>query len=75
MMAWNLRTCWQALLPWAFLLAAEALAAVPEERKNTPYAHEANNRALRGFLQDFAHTVGLQLQIDGPLQGVVNGKL
>ena len=36
MMAWNLRTCWQALLPWAFLLAAEALAAVPEEWKNTP---------------------------------------
>lgn len=26
-------------------------------------------------MQDFAHTVGLQLQIDGPLQGVVNGKL
>ncbi len=75
MMAWNLRTCWQALLPWAFLLAAEAQAAIPEEWKNTPYAHEANNRALRGFLQDFAHTVGLQLQIDGPLQGVVNGKL
>ena len=51
------------------------MAAVPAEWKNTPYAHEANNRALRGFLQDFAHTVGLQLHIDGTLPGVVNGKL
>jgi type III secretion protein C len=49
MMNWNLRTCWQALLPCAFLLADETLAAVPEEWKNTPYAHEANHRALRGF--------------------------
>ena len=26
MMNWNLRTCWQALLPWAFLLAADPTA-------------------------------------------------
>lgn len=51
------------------------MAAVPQEWQKTPYAHEANNLSVPDFLGAFAHTVGLQLQIDGALQGVVNGKL
>lgn len=74
-MTWLKRATRLALLPCLYLLATKTMAAVPEEWKNTPYAHEANNRALGDFLQDFAHTAGLQLQIDGVLQGVVNGKL
>ena len=64
-----------ALLPALFLLANGAMAAVPQEWQKTPYAHEANNLSVPDFLGAFAHTVGLQLQIDGALQGVVNGKL
>ena len=63
------------LLSYLFVLIPQVMAAVPDEWKKTPYAHEVSNRALRDFLGDFAHTVGLQLQIDGSLQGVVNGKL
>ncbi len=65
----------RALLPALFLLANGAMAAVPQEWQKTPYAHEANNLSVPDFLGAFAHTVGLQLQIDGALQGVVNGKL
>ncbi|MDN5453743.1 MAG: hypothetical protein L0G28_10660 [Pseudomonas sp.] len=62
-------------MPALFLLANGAMAAVPQEWQKTPYAHEANNLSVPDFLGAFAHTVGLQLQIDGALQGVVNGKL
>ena len=65
----------RTLLPALFLLANGAMAAVPQEWQKTPYAHEANNLSVPDFLGAFAHTVGLQLQIDGALQGVVNGKL
>ena len=64
-----------ALLPYLFILMPHVMAAVPDDWKKTPYAHEASNRMLRDVLEDFAHTVGLQLQIDGSLQGVINGKL
>lgn len=64
-----------ALLPALFLLANGAMAAIPQEWQKTPYAHEATNLSVPDFLGAFAHTVGLQLQIDGALQGVVNGKL
>ena len=64
-----------AQLPAFFLLVHGAMAAVPQEWQKTPYAHEANNLSVPDFLGAFAHTVGLQLQIDGALQGVVNGKL
>lgn len=64
-----------ALLPYLFILMPQVMAAVPDDWKKTPYAHEASNRSLHDFMADFAHTVGLQLQIDGSLQGVVNGKL
>ena len=64
-----------ALLLSLLILGHQTMAAVPEQWKKTPYAHQASNRALRDFLADFAHTVGLQLQIDGTLQGVVHGKL
>ncbi|WP_256666361.1 type III secretion system outer membrane ring subunit SctC [Pseudomonas sp. FSL R10-2964] len=62
-------------MPALFLLANGAMAAIPQEWQKTPYAHEANNLSVPDFLGAFAHTVGLQLQIDGALQGVVNGKL
>lgn len=65
----------RALLPALFLLAHGAMAAVPQEWQKTPYAHEANKLSVPDFLGAFAHTVGLQLKIDGALQGVVNGKL
>ena len=63
------------LLPYLFILIPHATAAVPDEWKKTPYAHEASNQSLRDFLRDFAHAAGLQLQIDGSLSGVVNGRL
>ena len=64
-----------ALMPYLFMLMPQVMAAIPDDWKKTPYAHEASNRGLRDFMADFAHTVGLQLQIDGSLQGVINGKL
>ena len=69
------RTCRRVLLTVHFILAPQAMAAIPEDWKKTPYAHEATNRALGDFLQDLVHTLGLQLHIDGQLQGVVHGKL
>ena len=74
-MMWIMRASQIALLPCVFMLMPQVMAAAPDEWKKTPYAHEASSRALRDFLGDFAHTVGLQLQIDGSVQGVVNGKL
>ncbi|WP_256930181.1 type III secretion system outer membrane ring subunit SctC [Pseudomonas sp. D1HM] len=59
----------------ALLLIPQVMAAAPEDWKKTPYAHEATHRAVGDFLHDFAHTVGLQLQIDGLLEGTVNGKI
>ena len=63
------------LVPYLFMLIPHVSAAVPVEWNKTPYAHEASNQALRDFLRDFAHTVGIELQTDGSLSGVVNGKL
>jgi type III secretion protein C len=51
------------------------LAAVPAEWKNTSYAYEAEHKPLRDMLEDFAQTFGTQLQIDGLLEGTVNGKI
>lgn len=64
-----------ALLLCFLMPMTEAMAAVPEDWKKTPYAHEAVHREVRDFLQDFAHTTGLQLHIDGLLEGTVNGKV
>lgn len=64
-----------ALTLCLILLPPKAMAAVPPDWKKTPYAHETTNKALPVFLEDLAHTVGLQLQIDGELQGTVQGKL
>ena len=75
MRVWVKRASYLALLSCVLLRPPEAMAAVPADWKNTPYAREANNLPLRAFLQEFAHTVGLQLHIDGTLPGVVNGKL
>ncbi|WP_300729768.1 type III secretion system outer membrane ring subunit SctC [Pseudomonas sp.] len=53
----------------------KAIAAVPQDWSKTPYAHETALKALPVFLEDFARTVGLQLHIDGDVQGTVQGKL
>ncbi|AZE82135.1 Type III secretion outermembrane pore forming protein (YscC,MxiD,HrcC, InvG) [Pseudomonas orientalis] len=52
-----------------------ALAAIPSEWKNTAYAYEAEHKPLREVLEDFAQTFGTQLQIEGLLDGDVNGKI
>lgn len=69
----SVRAC--ALLLCFLMPMAEAMAAIPEDWKKTPYAHEAVHRDVSDFLQDFAHTTGLQLHIDGLLEGTVNGKV
>lgn len=51
------------------------LAAIPPEWKNTAYAYEAEHKPLREVLEDFGQTFGTQLQIEGLLEGTVNGKI
>ncbi len=71
------RADWRSLIALACLLTplGGALAAVPAEWKNTAYAYEAQFKPLREVLEDFAQTFGTQLQIEGLLEGVVNGKI
>ncbi|MEX5491574.1 type III secretion system outer membrane ring subunit SctC [Pseudomonas asgharzadehiana] len=68
---------WRCLLALPFLLAPlhSALAAIPAEWKNTAYAYEAEHKPLQEVLEDFAQTFGIQVQIDGLLEGSVNGKI
>lgn len=63
------------LLPWLLAPAASVIAAVPPEWKNTAYAYEAEHKPLRDVLEDFAQTFGTQLQVEGLLEGNVNGKI
>lgn len=63
-----------ALLPW-LLMPLSASAAIPSEWKNTAYAYEAEHKPVREVLEDFAQTFGTQLQIEGLLEGNVNGKI
>ncbi|MBB6288810.1 type III secretion protein C [Pseudomonas sp. BIGb0381] len=51
------------------------MAAIPPEWKNTAYAYEAEHKPLREVLEDFAQTFGTQLQVEGLLEGNVNGKI
>jgi type III secretion protein C len=55
--------------------AHNTLAAIPQEWKNTAYAYEAEHKPLRDVLEDFAQTFGTQLQVEGLLEGNVNGKI
>ena len=68
---------WRCLLtlPWLLIPAQSVLAAIPPEWKNTAYAYEAEHKPLREVLEDFAQTFGTQLQIEGLLEGDVNGKI
>ncbi|WP_431701711.1 type III secretion system outer membrane ring subunit SctC [Pseudomonas sp. BR20] len=52
-----------------------SFAAIPPEWKNTAYAYEAEYKPLREVLEDFAQTFGTQLQVEGLLEGNVNGKI
>lgn len=71
------RAHWRCLLALPLLLAPlhSPLAAIPPEWKNTAYAYEAEHKPLRDVLEDFAQTFGTQLQVDGLLEGIVNGKI
>ncbi|AZE59171.1 MULTISPECIES: type III secretion system outer membrane ring subunit SctC [Pseudomonas fluorescens group] len=63
------------LLSWLLIAGGYAQAAIPPEWKNTAYAYEAEHKPLRDVLEDFAQTFGTQLQIEGLLEGDVNGKI
>ncbi|MCF5509867.1 EscC/YscC/HrcC family type III secretion system outer membrane ring protein, partial [Pseudomonas sp. PA-3-6H] len=71
------RTHWRKvfLFSWLLVSAQSALAAIPSEWKNTAYAYEAEHKPVREVLEDFAQTFGTQLQIEGLLEGIVNGKI
>ncbi|OCW26012.1 type III secretion system outer membrane ring subunit SctC [Pseudomonas sp. S3E12] len=68
---------WRCLvaLPWLLAPQESPLAAIPPEWKNTAYAYEAEHKPLREVLEDFAQTFGTQLQVEGLLEGNVNGKI
>lgn len=71
------RIHWRSLLilPWLLVPLESSLAAIPPEWKNTAYAYEAEHKPLREVLEDFAQTFGIQLQVEGLLEGIVNGKI
>lgn len=71
------RARWGCLIvmPWLLSPMETTLAAIPPEWKNTAYAYEAEHKPLREVLEDFAQTFGTQLQIEGLLEGDVNGKI
>jgi type III secretion protein C len=72
------RAHWRrSMLVLSFLLipASNTLAAIPPEWRNTAYAYEAEHKPLRDVLEDFAQTFGTQLQVEGLLEGNVNGKI
>ncbi|TFY94980.1 EscC/YscC/HrcC family type III secretion system outer membrane ring protein [Pseudomonas nabeulensis] len=71
------RAHWPCLiaLPLLLLPLQHSLAAIPAEWKNTAYAYEAEHKPLRDVLEDFAQTFGTQLQVEGLLEGNVNGKI
>ncbi|MRU54175.1 type III secretion protein C [Pseudomonas gessardii] len=71
------KTNWRCLLvlPWLLMPLQNTLAAIPTEWKNTAYAYEAEHKPVQEVLEDFAQTFGTQLQIDGLLEGNVNGKI
>ena len=71
------RAGWRCLiaLPWMLAPMASTFAAIPSEWKNTAYAYEAQHKPLREVLEDFAQTFGTQLQVEGLLEGNVNGKI
>ena len=67
--------CWLVMLPGWLLPLDSTLAAIPPEWKNTAYAYEAQHKPVREVLEDFAQTFGTQLQVEGLLEGNVNGKI
>jgi len=71
------RAHWSCLiaLPCLLIPSHSALAGIPAEWKNTAYAYEAEHKPVRGVLEDFAQTFGTRLQIEGLLEGSVNGKI
>ena len=71
------RAHWHSLiaLPLLLLTLHDSHAAIPADWKNTAYAYEAEHKPLREVLDDFAKSFGTQLQIEGLLDGNVNGKI
>jgi len=66
---------WLAATSWLFAPLESALAQIPEQWKDTAYAYQADHKPLREVLKDFAQTFGTRLQIEGLLEGSVNGKI
>lgn len=66
---------WLAATSWLFAPLESALAQIPAQWKDTAYAYEAGHKPVRSVLEDFAQTFGTRLQIDGLLEGTVNGKI
>ncbi|TKK34714.1 EscC/YscC/HrcC family type III secretion system outer membrane ring protein [Pseudomonas sp. CFBP13528] len=73
----TIRASWHSTLLLCCLLVPveNSLGAIPPEWKNTAYAYEAEHKPLREVLEDFAQTFGTRLQIEGLLEGDVNGKI
>ncbi|NWE18471.1 type III secretion system outer membrane ring subunit SctC [Pseudomonas sp. P7548] len=71
------RAGWRCVvaLPCLLMPVVSTYAAIPAEWKNTAYAYEAQQKPLREVLEDFAQTFGTQLQVEGLLEGNVNGKI
>lgn len=64
-----------ALIGCLTLPVGHVMAAIPTAWKNTAYAYEARTSPLQEVLADFSHTFGVQLEVDGLLEGTVNGRL
>ena len=64
-----------AVASWLLTPLESAFAAIPAEWKNTAYAYEAEHKPVRDVLEDFTQTFGTRLQIEGLLEGNVNGKI
>lgn len=67
--------CIPVVLTCLLMPLQSPLAAIPTEWRNTAYAYETQYKPVREVLEDFAQTFGTQLQIEGLLEGVVNGKI
>lgn len=62
-------------LPLLMALSFGAVAAVPDDWKQTAYAYEANHSPLATVLTDFTTAFGVKLDLDPAITGTVDGKM